>query len=235
MIRDSLDYLRTSDGWIRTVAIGGLLTLFGVLVVPTILVAGYLVRVLRATMHGDDVPPAFDEWSDLASDGLRAFAIVFVYGVVPALLVALTAAAAVLVAGPGPRSGLVVGTVTAVGGLVALALGLLSAYVIPAALANYAERGTVRAGFAVDDLRPVLTSGTYAMAWVAGAVVVLGGVLAAGLLNVVPVLGTAVGAGVSFYALTAAYYVVGHAWGDLRGLTPYGKEDDEADAERPAV
>ncbi|MFB6101559.1 MAG: hypothetical protein ABEJ73_03240 [Haloplanus sp.] len=50
---ESLTDLRPSDGWIKTVAVGGLPTLLGVLVVPTVLVAGYLVRVLRATMHGD--------------------------------------------------------------------------------------------------------------------------------------------------------------------------------------
>lgn len=61
MIRDALDYPRAGDDWTGTVLIDGILSLLGVLVVPTILVVGYLVRVLRRTMHGDDRPPAFDE------------------------------------------------------------------------------------------------------------------------------------------------------------------------------
>jgi len=234
MISESLGYLRTSDDWMKTVVIGGLLTLFGFLVVPTVLVAGYLVRVLRATMHGDDAPPRFDDWSDLAGDGLRAFAIAIVYGLVPAILIGVTAGLAAAAAGPGPRTGLVVGAVSLVGGLLALALGLLAAYIVPAAVANYAEQASFRAGFAVGDLRPVLTSGTYATAWAMGFAVVLGAGLVAAVLNVVPLLGTVVGAFVSFYAITAAYYIVGHAWGDARGLELHDG-DDETGAERPVV
>lgn len=233
MITDSLTYLRESDGWVKTVVLGGFLTLLGFLVVPTVLVAGYLVRVLRGTMHGDDDAPRFDDWGDLAGDGLRAFAIAVVYGLLPTLLLAATVAFAGLLAGPGPRSGLIVGGVTLVGGLLALAFGLLAAYIVPAAVANYAEQGAFRSGFAVDDLRPVLTSGTYATAWVLGFAVVFGAALVAAVLNVVPLLGTVVGAFVSFYAITAAYYIVGHAWGDLRGLELH--DDDETGAERPAV
>jgi len=234
MITESLTYLRESDGWVKTVVIGGLLTFLGFLVVPTVLVAGYLVRVLRATMHGDDTPPRFDDWGSLAGDGVRAVAIAVVYGLVPAFLVAVTAGLAAAVAGPGPRTGLVVGAVTFVGGLLALVLGLLAAYIVPAAVANYAEQGSFRSGFAVGDLRPVLTSGTYATAWVMGFAIILGAGVVTALLSIVPFLGTVVGAFVSFYAIASAYYLVGHAWGDLRG---FELRDDEGEvgAERPAV
>ncbi|WP_251342865.1 DUF4013 domain-containing protein [Haloplanus halophilus] len=234
MINESLTYLRTSDDWVKTVLIGGLLTFFGFLLVPVVFVAGYLVRVLRATMHGDDAPPRFEDWGDLGRDGLYAVAIAFVYGIVPGLLIGLTAAFAALIAGPGPRSGLLVGGVTLVGGLLALVVGLLAAYVVPAAVANYAESGSVRAGFAVGDLRPVLTSGTYATGWLLGFAVLLGAGVVTGLLSVVPLLGTFVGAFVSFYAVVAAYYIVGHAWGDTRGLTVHD-DDGETGAERPAI
>jgi hypothetical protein len=150
------------------------------------------------------------------------------------VVVAVTAGLAAVAAGPGPRSGLVVGAVGLVVGLLALALGLLAAYVVPAAVANYAEQGSIRSGFAVGDLRPVLTSGTYATAWLTGFVIVLGAGLVAAVLNVVPILGTVVGAFVGFYAVTAAYYLVGHAWGDCRGLELHDGEG-EAGTERPAV
>src|SRR6056297_2499376 len=93
MISDSLNYLRNDEDWVKTVLIGGVLSLLSVLVVPTILVAGYLVRVVRATMHGDERPPAFDEWGDMAVDGLKATVIAFAYALVPMIV------AGVLVAG----------------------------------------------------------------------------------------------------------------------------------------
>jgi hypothetical protein len=233
MITDSLTYLRESDGWVKTVALGGLLTLLGFLVVPTILVAGYLVRVLRGTMHGDETPPAFDEWGDLAGDGLRAFAVAVGYGLVPAILLVATAAMGGLATGGGRTGAVLGGGIALVGGLLALALGLLAAYVVPAAIANYAEQGSVRAGFAAADLRPVLASGTYATAWATGFVMVLGAAFVTAVLGAVPIIGTVGGAFVSFYAIAAAYYVVGHAWGDLRGLEL--RDDGETGARRPTV
>jgi hypothetical protein len=236
MITDSLTYLRTGDDWLKTVLVGGLLTLLGFLVVPAVLVAGYLVRVLRATMHGDDAPPRFDDWGAMAAEGVRAFGIALVYGVLPALLLAATAAVGGLAASGGRTLALLGGGLVLLGGLLALALGLVAAYVLPAALANYAEQDRFGAGFALADLRPVLGSGTYATAWLSGVAVVLVAGLVAGLLNAVPLLGTVVGGFVSFYAVTAAYYIVGHAWGDLRGLAlDEADGDDEAGAERPAV
>jgi hypothetical protein len=233
MIEQSLTYLRTSDDWMKTVLIGGLLTFFGFLIVPGVLVAGYVVRILRRTMHGDDAPPAFEDWGDLGRDGLYALVIAVAYGFVPGILLALLTGGAAMLAGPGPRSGLVVGAVVVVGGTLALVLGLLAAYVVPAAVANYAEQGRLGAGFAVDDLRPVLTSGTYATAWLLGFAVVLGAGVVTGVLSVVPPIGTFVGAFVSFYAVAAAYYLVGHAWGDARGLELH--DDEGTDVEGAAV
>jgi len=54
---------------VKTVLIGGPPTLLGVLVVPTILVAGYVVRVLRGTVRGDGTPPRFDAWGDVRGFG----------------------------------------------------------------------------------------------------------------------------------------------------------------------
>ncbi|MFB6108677.1 MAG: DUF4013 domain-containing protein [Haloplanus sp.] len=234
MISQSIGYLRESDEWVKTVVLGGLFVLLSALVVPAILVSGYLVRVLRATMHDDDTPPTFDEWGDLFGDGLRAFAIAVVYGIVPAILAVALAVSAAAAAGVGGRTGAAVGgMVILVGGFVTLVLGLLAAYVVPAAVANYAERDTLGAGFAFGDLRPVLTSARYAGAWARGFLVVVVAGIVGGLFNVVPILGAVVAAVVSFYAVVAAYYLVGHAFGDLHDLTVH--EGEETPDERPAV
>lgn len=186
MITESLGYLRTSDDCVKTVVIGGFLTLFGVLVVPTTLVAGYPVRVLRATMYGDETPPRFDDWRNLADDGLRGFVIAIAYGLVPTALIATTAVFARLATGPGPRSDPIVGSVALVG-------SLLAADALPAALASYARQGSVRDGVAVGDLRPVLTSGTSATAWATGFATVLSAAAVTALLDVVPLLGPSPG------------------------------------------
>lgn len=238
MISESLNYLRNDEeGWVRTLLIGGILTFIGVLVVPMILVAGYLVRVVRATMHGDEQPPVFDDWGDMAMDGLKASVIAFAYSLVPGIIFAVFVGGSIfaLVLGNGSTgSGLIGGIGFLAGGLLALVLSLVAAYVTPAAIANYVETDQVGKGFAVSDLRPVLTSGQYFTAWISAfAVIFAGGLVSSALSSVIPLLGWLPGAFVTFYALVAAYYIIGQAWGDLRDIEV--RESEEQPGEQAAI
>lgn len=233
MLNESLGYLQRSDEWVKTVLIGGLLTLLGGLVVPAILVLGYLVRVLRATMRGDEQPPEFDEWGDLFVDGAKAFVIAFVYGLIPVVLGGLLVGVGAASAMGGDSAGAVVGgIVVLVGSLVVLALSLLAAYVVPAATANYAREGSLGAGFDVGELRSTLVDGTYFTAWLTGFVIVVVASVVSGLLNVVPLLGVLVGGFLSFYAVVSAYYLVGNAWDELHADRL--REEDRR-SQQPAV
>ena len=229
MISKSLTYLRNDEeGWVRTVLIGGILSLLGVLIVPTILVAGYLVRVVRATMRGDDQPPVFDEWGDMAVDGLKAAVIAFVYGLVPMIVAGVLVGGSIfaLVLGQGSNGASVLGSLgVLVGVLASFVLGLLAAYVIPAAVANFAETDQLGKAFSVSDLRPVLTSGKYFTAWISAFAVIFVAALISGVLSGVPILGWIAGAFIGFYAAVAAYYIIGHAWGDLRDVEMRGTGD----------
>lgn len=214
MLVESLSYLRTADDAVRTVAIGAVLTLLSVLVVPGLLVAGYLVRVLRRTAGGDDEPPAFDDWESLLVEGALAWVVTVAYAVVPAAVAAaLVAGGVVTVAGAGSALGGVArGLAALAGALLAVAVALAAAYALPAALANLATRRRLAAGFDVGAIRPALTDPRYAVGWLTAAVVLVGASAVAGLFAPVPVLGQVVGAVVGFYAAVAAAYVVGHTW-----------------------
>ncbi|MDS0294830.1 DUF4013 domain-containing protein [Halogeometricum luteum] len=234
MISESLTYLRNDEeGWIRTVLIGGILSLLGFLVVPTILVAGYLVRVVRATMRGDEQPPVFDEWGDMAVDGLKAAAIALVYGLVPMVVAGVLVAGSLftIFVGQGSNGANVLGGLGFLAGLlVSVVLGLLAAYVIPAAVANFVETDRVGKAFSFGDLRPVLTSGKYFTAWISGfAVIFVAGIVAGMLSGILPFIGAIPGAFLGFYAAVAAYYMIGHAWGDLRNIEmrEMGEQPDE--------
>lgn len=72
-------YPMQSDEWIKTVLIGGVLTLLAALIVPAFLLYGYLLRVLRAGIAEDEEPPVFDEWGRLLREGVVAFVIVILY------------------------------------------------------------------------------------------------------------------------------------------------------------
>lgn len=216
-VEEAIRYPAESDDAVRTVAIGGLLLLFGFLVVPLFVVGGYAVRVLDRTASGDDVPPAFDEWGELTVTGLKAVVIGFAYMLLPTIVgggVFLVGALGVGVSGDGAIAGL--GLLGAMlGGLLWFVLSLLVAYLVPAALANFAETRTLGAGFDFGTLKPIWLSRTYALGWATTFLVLLIGGLVTAVLNVVPVLGTIAGAFVGFYFAVAAYSVIGHAWADV--------------------
>jgi hypothetical protein len=233
MFNESINYLRKSDELYKTVFIGGILTLLGFLLVPTFTVVGYIVRVLRRTASGDEEPPVFtdvDDAIEMTVEGFKGFIVAFAYSLVPLVIAGVLVGGSIisLIAGGSGNSGALTGLGLGgllIGGLVAFVLGLAAAYVIPAALANFAEEGSIGAGFDFATLRPVLTSGTYARGWLVGLAVVIAGGIVLAVLNFIPLLGTVLGVFVQFYAIVAAYYVIGRTWGELRGVAPVGDGD----------
>jgi hypothetical protein len=235
MIEDSLKYLRNSDDWVKTVLIGGVLTVFGFLLIPLFTVIGYYLRVLRGTMGDDEEPPVFDDWGAMTVDGLKGFAIYLVYAFIPGLVGLIVAVVGIggAVAGDSGVAGAIGGLVAIVGFLIALILGLLAAYVVPAALANYVEHDDVMAGFDVGELRSVVTTGQYATGWVMAFALLLGAGLLTSVLSIVPIVGTVVGVFVTFYAAVAAFYVIGHTWADLHPVDL--PDEDQMPDEQPVV
>ena len=241
MMSASLTYLRDGDDAVVTVLIGGVLLVASPLVVPSVLVLGYVSRVLRRTADGDDAPPAFEAWVDLLVDGLKAFVVAFVYSLLPLAVLAIAAALAlgtfVVVPGGGDAGaaagGLALGALALALGIAGVVVSLVGLYVTPAALAAVAESGRVGDGFAIGALWTAVSKRAYAIGWLTAAAIVLAGTLAIGVLSVVPVLGTIAGFFVQFYALVAAAAVVGRTWADVRPVSPDPPEPELA--ERPAV
>lgn len=224
MLNESLTYLQRDDNWVKTVLIGGVLSLLSFLFIPIVLVTGYYVRVLRATMHGEERPPVFDDWGDLAIDGVKAAVIGFVYFLVPSIVGGVVGAIGGFsflggAAGDSGAMALAGGLIFLVGGVIALVLGLAVSYVLPAALANFVEEDSLGAAFSFGTIRSVITTGQYATAWVYGFAIVLGVGILIGVLNVVPLIGGLVGLFVSFYGFVAAYYIIGSTWGEMHELS----------------
>ncbi|ELZ48668.1 hypothetical protein C464_06578 [Halorubrum coriense DSM 10284] len=240
MIEASLNYLRDGDDALVTTLIGGVLLLASPLLIPSFLLLGYLARVIRQTADGDDEPPVFEAWGDLLVEGLKAFAVTFVYSLVPLAVLAVAAVfgvgAAVLGFGEGAGGllgGLAGGLVAPALVVVALAASLAGAYVTPAALAAVADSGRVGDGFALGTLWGIVTKRAYAVGWLTAAAVAFAGALAIGVLSIVPVLGTIAGLFVQFYAVVAAAAIIGWTWTDVRPVTAESTEAEPA--ERPVV
>lgn len=195
MLREAISYPSSGDSTLRTIVIGGLLYGLSWLVVPAVLLFGFYTRVLRTVMSDEDVVvPAFDEWWDMFVDGLGFAAVAIVYGIVPAVVLAVGTQVSTAVAG--------------LGGI----LGLAVYYLLPAGLANYAREGEFLAAFSPGPIADIVLDSQYAVGWLlALAVLVVGGAVAVVLTPIV------VGVFLGFYVAVAAFYIYGRAVAEAHG------------------
>lgn len=232
MLEEAINYPRNSDDVVETILIGGVLTLLSFLLLPMFLVFGYYGRVLRAAEDDEPEPPVFDDWGDLFVDGLKLFAITLAYFLIPVIVFAASVGSVLVAA----ISGNDVAIASTLGGAllgfsVASLLSLVAWYLLPAALSNYARTDRIGSAFAFGELKGVLFSRDYAVAWLVALGVFLVAGIVIGLLNVVPFVGAILGVFVNFYAAVVAFYLYGHAFDD----TFVDGDERETPTGRPAA
>lgn len=219
MLSEAFGFPRNRKGATRDLLIGGALVLASPLVVPALLLYGYLLRVMNAAARGRDVPPAFGDWGRLLADGVKAVVVVFVWGVLPTLVLVVGSAVTALYVLPlSPTRGLagvnlvaVARPVLGVFGVVVLALALLWVVLLlhlPAALVALATQGRLGAAFHTGALWSVVSTKQYVAGCLLALVVSVVGGLLAGLL--MPVL---VGLFISFYVQVVVAYLFGRSVG----------------------
>ena len=212
MLDDALAFPRNGDDWLTTIVIGALLSLLSFLIVPGLIVQGYMLRVARASAEGRHTPPVFDDWVDLLVDGVKAFVVAFVYGIVPATLVAGTttvlaggAAVSALSGFEGAAVGF--GLLLAVVVLVLLPVLLVAAYLTAVAQVRLAVTGSLRAAFEVTTVARIGFDRQFLVAVVLA--IVVGVVLSVvGSLLVIVLVGFLV----LFYAQMVTYYLFGQGY-----------------------
>ncbi|WP_380675602.1 DUF4013 domain-containing protein [Salinigranum sp. GCM10025319] len=213
-----LTYPMESDDWIVTVAIGTVLTILSFLIIPGILLYGYLVRALRAGMDGASEPPEFDDWGTLFVEGLVATVILFVYQLIPIIIFAVTVGGSIAAIASGSEAGAGLGFAGFFGGFVlTFVLALVFGYIGLIGVANYAREGGIGAGFDIGVITDVATDSDYAIPWAIGVVILI----VAGVVGGIPILGQAV----LFYALIIAMKLVGEGFAAARGVDSTASPD----------
>jgi hypothetical protein len=227
VLREAVAYPRTGERWLRRLGIGGVLILGSFLFVPLFVFFGYIVRVLRAVSVGQETPPDFGEIGPLVVDGIKFHAITLAYGL-PVILVPIFAGAfgqalglGTSVAGSDPGAGPVATAFTGLLLLGGIAVGVVSVYSTPAAVAHFAHTGSVRAAFDVETVvGTVGFSGPYFRAYLLAVVV---GIV---VFPVVAVLSAVlVGLLVAVYQALVAGYLIGTGYAVSRDLPQDGQLD----------
>lgn len=215
MLGDAVGFPKRGDSWLKTVLIGGLLSVLSVLILPAFVLQGFFLRVLAAGARGDREPPTFSDWGDLLVTGVLLLVIALGYFLVPTLLlvgVALAVGIGSLATGMGPGmaappnpsviTGL--GVLALVGTGVAVLLYLLAAYLLPAGATNYAVTGELGAAFRLRTVLAAAFTADYTVAWILAIVVSLVFGFVGGLLSVL-----LVGIVIVFYGQMVTYYLLG--------------------------
>ena len=215
MLSEAINYPRESDHVLKTVLIGGVLSLLSVLIIPALILGGYGIRVLRHTTLGDDELPQFGDWGKLALDGLKGIAIAIAYLLIPMALFALSI-------------GVLSGTLQMLGLVVSAIAYLAAIYCLPAATTVFAREERVGAAFAMSNLRSVVTSQHYVGGWLRAVVVGFVAGLVMGVIGLVPILGAIVGVFIAFYVNLVIAYLFGHAVADAERLSVPREEQPAA-------
>ena len=183
--------------WQSRFVVGSVLILAGFLIpiVPGIFVYGYVLRVMRQALEGEDLTlPAWEDWGGLAMDGLRGMVVSLVYFLPGmafsfggmALYFASSFSFPLLMNSANGESEaalalpllfLVSMVVMFLSMAIGLVLSLLGALPLPVATAHFVLRDKVRAAFCVREWWPLLRANKlgYFIAWV--IVTGLGGIL----------------------------------------------------------
>ena len=234
--------------WVDTAVVGTLLASTLSLVVPAVLLAGYLLRVLR----GGDAPPTHRDVPALAVDGLRAAVVALAYHLPVVVLVAVgggrgPGTASLAWAGPvptwPPSAAATFGGVTGLAStlLVVLATPVCS-YLSLVALTRLATDDTLASAFAFGEVWDAVADGDAVRRWLRTVAVVLAGGAAGFAAGALPVVGRFAAAGVGYLAVVAAVGYWSRAWRDAEaaargsdGVVTDDTEDETVDAGRTAV
>ena len=169
---EAFTFVVRSHRWVRKLMAGAACLLLIWLIVPFLLLIGYIVEIARRVRSGARELPAWDHpWKNI-KDGFKILAALLIW-IVPSALLSIPAAIVEAAASEGSRQALG-GSISAVAGIVA-AIGSVWGVVVlllePAIISQYIERGFWGALNAAAVIRRVRVN--LALSMVVGALVVV--------------------------------------------------------------
>ena len=201
IVSDSVMY--PSSDW-KKVLIMGLLAIISFLIVPIFLFMGYGFRALKSSMAGSEELPDFDEWGEMFIDGLKVFVVEFVYFLIPSIILFIglwgTISAIMFASTTGDASALaglsmgLVGITTIIAIILYIVLGLIATIGLANMAYNNSELG---AAFRFGEIMEIISQigwVDYIIWFVVMIIISAVGGLIAGILNIIPIIGTLIAA-----------------------------------------
>ncbi|MFQ5398813.1 MAG: DUF4013 domain-containing protein [Anaerolineae bacterium] len=158
-VAKAFTFVTEDEGWIRKIGIGALVMLLSFLLVPLILLPGYMAGVTRNVMKGVERPlPEWEDFGGLFKDGLAIMVAQFVYTLPIWILVCVAVAITAGLGGAGVSE-----DVAAAGFAVTwiviscltLILGIALFFLSPAIVIQYVRTGEFGASFRVREIAAI--------------------------------------------------------------------------------
>ena len=148
----ALRFFFEDPSWVSKIVLGSLFTLLSFVLVGSFFVAGYVVRLIRRTVKGEEHPlPEWDDLGGIFSDGARAMAVYLGHIVPLALVVALlglAAAGAATSSHDAPATLRMMAVAVMLAGYILLSLvGVALLVYLPAAIVRFVTQDRVAAAF----------------------------------------------------------------------------------------
>lgn len=220
-VNKSIRYVFDDPQWISKVVIGALLSILGFLIVPALILQGYVVKIIRQVMNGDwDGLPEWDDWGGLLRDGFNVFIAELVY-VLPFIILMIiglltTGGAASLAGGEDLTALLATG-----GALLFICLVFLFAiaflFLAPAILIQYAIKGDLGSMFRFGEVFAIIRNNMadILVAFLVTLVAAFAVSLVGGVLAIIPCLGWIAAFIISLAAGPYISFVGGHLYGQI--------------------
>lgn len=205
MLEEGVRYPMRGD-WIARILIGGILSVFGFLLIPAFIVYGYLLEVLANTYDGIEDPPEWTDWGTLLIRGLVAWLIALAYSI-PLILFSLVMIPVIGFGAVQDDPGAILAGTGLLYFFGMVVLGLVVAYLLPAGLTSYARTNRVGAAFDVNTVTSIAFTGEYLVAIVLAFVIVIFVGFLTSILSIT-VIGILLVPFIGFYANMAIAYIV---------------------------
>ena len=121
-----------------------------------LLVSGYILRIIKASLTGVSEIPDFDSWLDMFIDGIKVLIVGIVYSIPAILIIVISVAATAVSLGtselsnPSAAVGLLMGA--GIGGIIAFLYLLIIIPIIAMAIANMAYNDSIGAAFQFSEI-----------------------------------------------------------------------------------
>ncbi len=220
-VNKAIRYVTEDKQWITKLIIAILMSVLGFLIIPALILQGYLVKIIRHVMGGSwSSLPEWEDWGGLLRDGFFVAVAQFLYTLPFIILVIIGLAATGGVAGLSGSDDIAAAVATG-GGLLLFCMIILFAvallFLTPALLIQYSIKDDFGALFRVGEIVDLIRNNLadILVAFLVTIVAVFAISIVAGIIGIIPCIGWVVSFLIGLALGPYVSFISGHLYGQI--------------------